>query len=68
MSAVVVFGLGWEVDTGPYQPTGLPGCPSIIVLGCRSLSRHVMRSSGQFELRESTQAVRWEVGLDVGGG
>ena len=67
MSAVIEFGLGLVVDTGPHQPTGPPGCPRVIVLGFRSSSRHVVRSSGQFELRESTQAVRWEVGLDVGG-
>ena len=68
MLAVVEFGLGWVVDTGPNQPTGPPVCPRIIVLSFISSSRHAMRSSGQFEMRESTQAVRWEVGLDVGGG
>ena len=68
MLAVVEFGLGWVVDTGLHQPTGPPVCPRIIVLSFRSSSGHVMRGSGQFELGESTQEVRREVGLDVGGG
>ena len=54
MSAVVEFGLGWVVDTGPNQPTGPPVCPRTIVLSFKSLFRHARRSPACCEVQKST--------------